>query len=203
MGVKIGNTNIVNIFHGVTPITNIFKGSDLIFQLGGDVYELIANVDVTTATTQIDFDNLNITKDDELTLICTFVGDSTTINFPNLFVNDINTKSNYTRQYLVGSESSFFIGRTNEPSITYFASNIKSLTNVKIKISNNDRFVYQENYIENMGSGSNNIVNGNNNVVLTSTTITTINKLSIVGSRTNGIAVGSRLQLYKVNKGSA
>jgi hypothetical protein len=195
-----GNNQISKIFRGTTEIVKVFRGEDLIFQLGGDVYELIADVDVTTATTQIDFDNLNITKDDELRMVYTFVGESTNISQYNIRSNDIT--SNYTFQELYGFGSTIAAGRQSGSIFAIGRSDRKTAGFIDVKVSNNDRFVAQSQYMFAIGSSSSNMEHVNSNIVNTST-VTSITKLSVVSTRTNGIAVGSRLQLYKVNKGSA
>jgi hypothetical protein len=199
MGVKFGNTNIVNIFHGSTPITNIFKGSDLIFQLGGDVYELIADVNVTTATQQIDFTGLNITKDDELRLVWTFENSpSTSYNF-FLYVNNNNTSTNYWRQVLYGDGST--IGAFPVQNSVFSGTGINGFSSgfTDIKVSNNDRMVGQSYLIYNGGSSI-----GNYNINFVSLfTVSSITQLSVRALEGVGILAGSRLQLYKVNKGSA
>ena len=197
-----GNNQISKIFRGTTEIVKAFRGEDLIFQLGGDVYELIADVDVTTATTQIDFDNLNITKDDELRLVYTFEGDSTTESIIRMFPNNLTTNTNYHIQFLYGNGSSIIALKQNDNRITQARSNQKASGFADIKVSNNDRFVFQSQHSDHIGSNSSDIRNFNINGVGTQT-VTSITKLSVISGRTNGIAVGSRLQLYKVNKGSA
>ena len=192
-----GTNNISKIFRGNTEIVKAFRGVNLIFQSGEPQYELIADVNVTTNTTQIDFDNLNITKDDELRLVYTLVGSSST-NFTNcaLFVNNNNTASNYFRQRLIGFGSTLSASRNN---INYFGgarSNKKISGFADIKISNNDRYVFQSQFINGIGAESSAVDNVNENVVGTFT-ITSITKLSVVAF-SEQIAVGSRLQLYKV-----
>ena len=193
-----GNNNISKIFRGNTEIVKAFRGVNLIFtsfQL--PQYELIADINVTTATTQIDFDNLNITKADELRLVYTLVGDTTIGVSYLLRANDIT--SNYNIQELSGLGSSFSAVRSSTNRFAIARSNRRTSGFADIKVSNNNRFVAQSQYINRLGSESDDIQNRNVNLVNTST-VSSITKLSIVSDRTNGIAVGSRLQLYKAVK---
>lgn len=195
-------STIQNMYLGSTVIPRAYLGGTLVFgsQPFG-AYELIADINVATATTQIDFDNLNITKDDELRLVYTLVGDTTSAFAAySLRSNDIT--SNYTNQQLAAGGSSFFPSRVNDAVFSFARSNRRVSGFVDVKVSNNDRFVFQSQFILFLGSESSSIEQYNRNGVNTST-VTSITKLSVVSDRTNGIAVGSRLQLYKVNTGVA
>jgi hypothetical protein len=158
---------------------------------------------VTLPQTQIDITGLSIGKNDELRMVYTFVGDSTDNSLIRLFANDNNTLTDYHRQEITGSGTSLSAARANETRFAFARSNQKSSGIVDIKVSNNDRFVYQSQYIAFTGSNSSSIENRNENNVGTNFTLTSITKLSIVSSRTNGIASGSRIRLYKVNTGEA
>ena len=196
-----GTNNISKIFRGNTEIVKAFRGTDLIFtsfQL--PQYELIADVNVTANTTQIDFDNLNITKDDELRLVYTMIGNTTSPTTYQTIFNDVN--SNYTRQQLFGDNTIISSSRNSTAQFVVARSNAKSNGFSDIKISNNNRFVFQSQFSYFIGAQSSSILNVNWNVANTST-VTIITKLSIVSSNSGGIASGSRLTLYKVNTGVA
>ena len=201
--IKLGETNIFDIYKGSTLVDRAYKGGTLFF---GDpppiLYELIADVEVTSNTTQIDFDNLNITKDDELRLVYTGDGISSSTTILNLFANNETNQSNYYAQRLIGFGSSFLADRTQSSEFTRIRDDIESSGFVDIKISNNNRFVFQSQFNLYIGNGSADIQNRNSNVVGTFT-ISSINKLSIISEITGGIATGSRFTLYKINTGSA
>ena len=190
-----GTNSIAKIFRGNTEITKAFRGTNLIFQSGGPQYQLIANVNVTSNTTQIDFTGLNITKTDELRLVYTFVGDSTTNSINSLRVNDIT--SNYIRQEFIldGNTRSAVKNSTDVLSVSRSTNKVSGFAD--IKISNNDRFHFISRYVDRIGSESTQIRQFNI-IAYNTSTVTSITKLSVVCNRTNGIAVGSRLQLYKV-----
>ena len=208
MGVKLKDKTIGQIFKGEvelvngerTPvgdgkiIKNIFAGEGILI-FGDATYRLLADVDVTANTTQIDFDNLDITKDDEVRLVYTFVGDSSTTGFHSILYN--NVSSNYTNQRLSGVDSSVGASRNNDSVFAFSRDTRKNSGFLDIKISNNSRFVAQSQFVYRIGSDSSSIAQYNYNIINTNT-VTNITKLSVVSSRTNGIAVGSRLTLYKV-----
>jgi hypothetical protein len=156
---------------------------------------------VTLPQTQIDITGLSIGKNDELRLVYTFVGDTdtTTRNY-DLRVNDIT--SNYTNQLLAGDGSTIFASRDSNARLAGARSNRKTTGFADIKVSNNDRFIFQTQMTFNMGAGSSAVENQNSNIINTGT-VTSITKLSVVASATNGIAAGSRIRLYKVNTGDA
>ena len=151
---------------------------------------------VTLPQTQIDITGLSIGKNDELRLVYTFEGDTTTDAIYDIRVNDIT--SNYEGQQLAAGGTSFFPSRSSTATLTFARSNRKSAGFADIKISNNDRFVAQSQFLYYVGAESSSVENYNRNIVNTGT-VTSITKLSIVSSRTNGIAAGSRIRLYKVN----
>ena len=165
-------------------------------------FELLFDSDdeVTLPQTQIDITGLSIGKNDELRLVYTFKGDTTTDTVYTIRVNDIT--SNYERQQLAAGGTSFFPSRSSAATLTFARSNRKSAGFADIKISNNDRFVAQSQFLYYMGAESSSVENYNLNIVNTGT-VTSITKLSIVSSRTDGIAADSRIRLYKVNTGDA
>ena len=202
MSIFNGTNNIFNIYQGNIQIVKVYQGSDIKYELlTGSTYELIADVEVTANTTQIDFNNLNITKDDELRLVVSvFNQDSGTGNY-DLYVNNNTTSNNYWSQALRGNSSSVDAFRVNDAELFYVSSMLKGLAIIDIKISNNDKFVAQSNQTRNIPDSSLGIDSRN---MVSTFNITSITSLSFAClNRTNGIGVGSRLQLYKVNTGSA
>jgi len=163
-----------------------------------------ANGSNAVPATQLDITGLSIGKNDELRMVFTFVGDSsTTFGSVSLFVNNETTATDYHRQSLDGLGSTIAAGRSNNNIISFIRSINKSVGFSDIKISENGRFVSQSQMVDTAGSESSSIQNLNYNGVGSGFTITSITKLSIVSSRTNGIASGSRIRLYKVNTGDA
>jgi hypothetical protein len=166
-------------------------------------FELLFDSDdeVTLPQTQIDITGLSIGKNDELRLVWTLVGDSSNTTSSNsIRVNDIT--SNYFTQFLNAIGSTTDSGRVTDNTFANARSNRKNAGVMDIKVSNNDRFVVQSQNLQIIGSQSSGLLHINRNIVNTGT-VTSITKLSIVCSRTNGIAAGSRIRLYKVNTGEA
>jgi hypothetical protein len=168
-------------------------------------FELLFDSDeeVTLPQTQIDITGLSIGKNDELRLVCTLLGiSSTTTTGYNLFVNNETTKTNYHYQRILGSGTTFFVERVND-SIFLFGRNEGNVGIVDIKISENSRFVAQSYHSFRTGSQAAEIQNQSVNIVGSGFTLTDITKLTILANQTNGIAAGSRIRLYKVNTGDA
>jgi hypothetical protein len=164
-----------------------------------ETYELLYDSEtagVSFPTTQIDITGLNITKDDELRLVWTTVGNITAIQ---LYVNDINTDASYTVERLEGESSSLSAARFNVPRI---GEGIRSFGVTDIKVSNNSRLVWQSSATRNIGSSVSSIMYQQFNGVLTSQTLSSITKLSLKAAA-NQFATGSRIRLYKVNTGAA
>jgi hypothetical protein len=157
---------------------------------------------ISLPATQLDITGLNIGKNDELRLVYTLVGDSSTTAVYTLFVNDETTATDYHTQRLFGDGSSLVAARTNDSRFS-FGTLDNNVGIVDIKVSNNDRFVAQSYHFFKVGSGASNVGNQNHNIVSSGFTLTSITKLSIVSDRTDGIAAGSRIRLYKVNTGEA
>jgi hypothetical protein len=155
---------------------------------------------VTFPQTSFDITGLSISKNDELRMVYTFVGDTTTSAFYDLRANDVT--SNYKSQLLLG-------GGTTVSAVNYTGSRFSVAQSdrpttgfIDIKASNNDKFVGQSQMVHRVGSVSSNIENINYNILNTGT-ISSITKLTVISDRTNGIASGSRIRLYKVNTGEA
>jgi hypothetical protein len=167
-------------------------------------FELLYDSDVsaTLPLTQIDITGLSIGKNDELRMVYTFVGDTTTAGaIYEIRTNDIT--SNYHYQFLGGDGTSISAERFSNSRFATARSDLKTAGLADIKVSENSRFVFQSQTINRgIGAGSTSISNQNYNIVNTGT-VTSITKLTIFCDRTNGIAAGSRIRLYKANTGDA
>jgi hypothetical protein len=180
----------------VVEIVQIFEFELLFDSLTADDGDPIA-----LPTTQIDITGLSIGKNDELRMVYTFVGDSSSSTSTyDLRANDITT--NYERQELTGFGTSFFAGRASNSIFASSNSNRKTAGFVDIKVSENSRFVAQSQFARAIGGDSAGIDNLNINIVNTDT-VTSITKLTVISNRTDGIAADSRIRLYKVNTGDA
>jgi hypothetical protein len=166
-------------------------------------YELLYDstvAGVTYPVQQIDITGLNITKDDELRFVYTIFSNHTSDIRFELYVNDNFTITNYWTQTLTGSGTSFYPGRPNLPVFAVGMNTIPGVGFCDLKISNNNRAVWQTQYIYRNGS---NIANNNANGI-TTFDVTSITKLSVKAQDTGWTFVsGSRIRLYKVNTGEA
>jgi hypothetical protein len=169
-------------------------------------FELLydSNVSATLPATQIDITGLNIGKNDELRLVFTNKVPSQTFTVYSIYPNDNTTATNYYTQALGAASTSFDILRVNSNQYSYVRLNGNNTGYADIKISNNDRYVHQS-YASYNGSGSSaseSLQQFTFNCVGTFS-ISTITKLSLVASLTNGFSTGARVRLYKVNTGEA
>jgi hypothetical protein len=185
-----------------TVVGEVVTQSTAAVEIVSILFELLFDSDdeVTLPLTEIDITGLSIGKNDELRMVYTFVGESTTTSNYDIRVNDIT--SNYHMQLLQPDGTTISSDRLTNSQFAFARSNRKIAGFADIKVSNNDRFVVQSQLAWLIGSESSSIAQSNRNIVNTDT-VTSITELSIVSSRTNGIAAGSRIRLYKVNTGDA
>lgn len=166
------------------------------FQSTSPAYELIGDVTVGTATTQVDFTGLNIGKDDELLLVSDWINSYSSGHSMLLRVNGNTTATAYWYQGLTANSTSVTGERYNNQTMTWADSlNQRNLTLSKFKLSNSGYIVRQSETLQKYGGSSTFIFN----TFATSTfTADSITSLSIVTTATNGIGTGSRFQLYKL-----
>jgi hypothetical protein len=167
-------------------------------------FELLFDSDdeVTLPQTQIDITGLSIGKNDELRLVYTITPAASISGDLRVFPNDLTTLTNYHNQYLRGNGSTISAVRANSNSIASAEHDNIAQGFADIKVSNNDRFVVQSQQLRAFGSAANFIQQWNYNLVGTQT-VTSITKLTVSHSVTDGIGTGSRIRLYKVNTGEA
>ena len=168
------------------------------FQSISPAYELIGDVTVESNTTQVDFTELSIGKDDELLLVSDCV--NVTSGSLKLFLNNNTTDANYYSQRLKADE----LVPTKIESASYNNSlytingdsaSSKALSITSIKLTNIGHFAYQSNGIKLYG--------GNNTTIETmyGTSKFTVESMASIHAKhelTNGIGTGSRFQLYKL-----
>jgi len=155
---------------------------------------------VTFPQTSFDITGLSIGKNDELRMVYTFVQGSGSTSLYGVYPNDLTTTTQYYSQNLQGGGTTINAERANANRFTQGPAKVSG--EAMIKVSNNDRFVVQSNTVYSIGSGSSSIFNTNWNIVGIQT-VTSITKLSIIATQTNGVGAGSRIRLYKVNTGDA
>jgi len=167
-------------------------------------YELLYDSEtegVSFPTTQIDITGLNITKDDEIQLVYTLVGSTTDSSLIWFFPNDQTNNTHYVRQIANTQSSTYSSSReVNADSwVVFTRSNLRSEGYADIKIGNDNRIAIKNYYLWGFGSTGVNLYHTNLFSAGIGFTLTNITKLTIFCNRTNGIATGSRIQLFKVN----
>jgi hypothetical protein len=166
-------------------------------------FELLydSNVSATLPLTQIDITGLSIGKNDQVRLVYTLIGDDGTTNANYLlYANDFTTAGNYRSQRLSSIERT----RISNAQIATAGSDKITQGYTSIGISNSDKITFITESLHVIGSDAKTIDTQNDNYYVTGTdTVSTITKLSIVSNRTNGIASGSRIKLYKITTGGA
>lgn len=167
------------------------------FQKISPAYELVADVTVATATTQVDFSGLNFGKDDDLLLVSSFAYNSGGGSEFYLFFNDNITQTNYYTQFLRANSTTVSGSRVNQSFLEYVSGSPynNSFTNTKIKLTNNGYGVFQTSGTQAFSGSS---VSNEDSFVTTTFTMSSITKMSIKAQQPNGIGIGSRFQLYRL-----
>lgn len=167
-------------------------------------YELLAEVDVTTATNSIVFDNLNISQNDSLRISYTFAPDTTSTSLYRLYVNESIGTGFYVYQLVWGDGTTFNSARDTSETFMAFALNGDTTAGfTDVNVTEHGRFFYNTEFSPEIGAAGNGMQLRNYATINNDITLTTINKLTIASSTSTGIGVGSRVQLYKVNSGDA
>jgi hypothetical protein len=152
-------------------------------------YQLLADIIVGTATTNVDISSLNLVKGEEYIFVINYIPTSPSDIY--IRINNNTTESNYYVQYLSFNGTTIASAKLNAPWLTG-ASN-SSLNITKIKLTNNGYFMYQAHTVREYGGSGSYIYNFYGTSTFTSTSITSINLRSSAQ-----IGIGSRIQLYKV-----
>lgn len=159
------------------------------------VADKVAEVDVSTATTSVTFDNLTIGKDSEYLLVADRFNPTSSSSI-RLFANNNQTNTNYWRQFVYAAGTTTGATRVNESSFGYSITNHRVLSIASIKLTNNGYFTVQSNYAADYTTGSE-VYIGKQYMTSTFTT-TEITRLDVVSQAANGLGVGSRIELYKL-----
>lgn len=160
-------------------------------------YQLLADITVSSATTQVDITGLNIGKDEEIVLVSDINNTSGSGIIAFLYANANYTNTNYYAQNIYANGTSVTGGRDNAPIYMAISASSKGFSITKIKLTNNGYIVSQSSEVRDYGVSTMYMIEE----YLTSTfTATSIISLRISVSTTNAIGIGSRFQLYKVAK---
>ena len=166
--------------------------------------EKVADITVGTNSTQVDIPfptgtlDPAIDKDSEYLLVSDISNPAgaTAGQAHNLFVNDNTTSSNYNSQLIGASGSNAVAFRENSAIFQLSRNGERGITYSHIKLSNIGAYTSQNYGIDR--AETSNIQIRNYFTSSTAENITSITKLNIVASATNGIGAGSRFTLYKL-----
>lgn len=192
-GAEFTATSITSLEFTAVATNGIGVGSR--FQLYKCVAEKIADTTISSATTSVDITGLSIGKDNEYVLfsdIVNAIGSATTFS---LYANNNTTATDYYTQSITAAGTTAGSARTNSALLASNASSARSFTTSRIKLTNNGYFVCQTEGAKDYGGASASI---NNYVETLTSAATSITQLTVTASQTNGIASGSRFQLWKM-----
>jgi hypothetical protein len=159
--------------------------------------EKVADIVVSSNTTQVDITGLDIQKGSEYLLVSDYVTPNGSVY--RLGVNNNTTLSNYYFQLIQGAGSTASAERGNQQAYGFIASassTLRTMMYSHIKLSNIGAFTHQAYEIRNYGSNTVEAINWA--VSSTAENITSINQLNITSSATNAIGTGTLFQLYKL-----
>jgi len=158
-------------------------------------YELLADITVSSATTNVDITGLNLVKGEEYVLVCDVYNPTATGTPLSILINGNNTVTNYYTQYISANGTSVTSGRENNANLQYHDQSRRLCAIANLKITNNGYFVWQSNANRAYDLGSSSFYVP---IYGTSTfTVTSITSIRLLVGVTNAIGVGSRFQLYK------
>ena len=170
---------------------NISAGSRI------QIYKLeakkVADIKVSSNTTQIDITGLDIQKGSEYLLVSDFVSIGSDLS---IFYNNRTSQNTYWTQNIDANGTSYSAERFNRNIALYQNdNNTMGVAYTHIKLSNTGSFTFQSYQIYQSGTSSPNLVNWfcSN----TEENVSSITKLSLTG-RSNPISPNSRFQLYKL-----
>ena len=155
-------------------------------------YELLADITVSSATTQVDITGLNLVKGEEYVLVADV--NSVVTGSIVLFFNANYTATNYWIQRLQVDGTTVSGATANTPVMINAGINFAQAM-TKIKLTNSGYIVFQANSLVAYPTTTPLIYDSYGTTTFTATSITSIR---IASSNPTGIGIGSRFQLYKV-----
>lgn len=160
-------------------------------------YQLIASHTVSgSATTQVDFTGLNIVKGEEILIVFDVVNAIASDNSISIFFNGNYTATNYYNQEIKGDGAAITASRGNNAYVGGVSNGNKTLMYVNVALQNSG-------YITAMGDNTRNYgtptaLQWMNRYVSSTFTATSITSIRLLMSGTNGIGIGSNIEIYKV-----
>ena len=159
--------------------------------------EKVADITVTSNTTQVDITGLDIKKGDEYLLVSDLLS-SNSSGF-ELYYNNLTTSSGYYNQRIEAFSTTSFSLRENNPRYANALNGARHLSYINVKLSNIGSFTSQTYGIENYGSSD--IFLSNFFTSSVAENITSISQLNVRSQSSNAIGTGTRFQLYKLYQG--
>ena len=162
------------------------------------VADKIAEVDVTTATTSVTFDNLTIGKENEYLLVTDI--QNATSNYLRLefAVNNNTTPTNYWRQMIRSQGTGVVANRGNANEFSEFmnSTTARTLAIANVKLTNNGYVIYQSNQTYDYTRDS--LMFLQKTYGTSTFTVSSITSITLTANQTNAIAATSRFELYKL-----
>lgn len=158
-------------------------------------YKLVGDITVSSAQTSVSFTGLNVTKDDDYLLVADVVNTAASTSNILVTANGNTTNTNYYYQVLQADGASVSGGRGNLPYVGGLSSGTRGFLSILIKLTNSGYFCVQSNHARAYGIATPVIEKICSSSVFTSVSVTS---LTITGSITNSLGVGSRFRLYKL-----
>ena len=190
--------------NGITSLTftssNNAIGANSRIQIYRLAAEKVADITVSSNTTQVDITGLDIKKGDEYLLVSDVLAQISQGSVISLTPNDLTTVTNYYTQWIFGGGSTAAAGRPNTNQMTFVTGvGNNAISHTHIKLSNIGAYTHQSYQLRNAGTST--PVISNDFTSSTAENITSITKLNIKSNETNGIGTGTRFILYKLYEG--
>jgi len=158
--------------------------------------EKVADIVVSSNTTQVDITGLDIQKDSEYLLVSYWNNVTSTSPAAGLYVNNNTTATNYYTQRIEANGSTASATRYNAIWTLTPGGGTDTVAYTHIKLSNIGSYTNQSYNIFGPGSTTPGIVNHFGSSIAEN--ITSITQLNIISNVSNSIGTGSRFELYKL-----
>jgi hypothetical protein len=155
----------------------------------------IVDFTFTANETSRSFTGLNITKDDFIKVVATFVNGVSANNEIRILPNN-SIDSNFTTQRLLGDGTSVIATRDNLSRLAIVQNGETCNVTSYLKLSENDRFNFFSNYNRRQDSITNVFTYGTSSGATFTSGITS---LTFTNTQNNGIGTGSRIQIYRLD----
>jgi hypothetical protein len=158
--------------------------------------EKVADITVTSNTTQVDITGLDIQKGSEYLLVGLNKNPLSSGPRGLLYVNGNENNGNYRTQSIVGENTSASSSRQSFPFLFGNQPNKDNVFYSHLKLSNIGAFTWQSYTMFDSGGTAPIIQNWVGSTLAEN--ITSVNQLKVFTDQTNGIGTGSRFELYKL-----